>query len=68
MRTSYAIIVLLLVMAFPSLTLQCAGTWIKNSSYKNPELLSFLKNETGPISYTYDVSSTSLEVRMLDEC
>jgi hypothetical protein len=66
MRTNYALIVLLLVMAFPSLTLQCAGTWIKNSSYKNPELLGFLKNETGPISYTYDV--TSLKVRMLDEC
>jgi hypothetical protein len=51
MTANCTITLLLLIMVFPQLTLQCKGNWTKNLSYRNIDMLSFLKNESGPSSY-----------------
>jgi hypothetical protein len=51
MTANCTITLLLLIMVFPHLALQCNGNWTKNPSYKNIDLLNFMKNGSGPSSY-----------------
>jgi hypothetical protein len=51
MTANYTLTLLLLIMVFPQLALQCNGNWTKNSSYKNIDLFSFMRNDSGPSAY-----------------
>jgi hypothetical protein len=51
MTANCAITLLLLIMVFPQLALQCKGNWTKNTSYKKIDLLSFMRNDSGSSSY-----------------